>query len=96
MDPQSFREQTATTLVSHTTNGTEWRPGIIESKGIRTMHIEKHTNPYAFLKRIATEFGLELRFRVETNGNQITGRYVDLLERIGVWRGREVEFGKDL
>ncbi|CDQ41514.1 phage tail spike protein [Virgibacillus salexigens] len=96
IDPQTFAEQTATTLVSHATNGTEWRPGIIEGSGIRTMHIEKHTNPYAFLKRIATEFGLELRFRVETNGNKVTGRYVDLVEQIGQWRGREVKLGKDL
>ncbi|EQB34782.1 hypothetical protein M948_20575 [Virgibacillus sp. CM-4] len=96
MDPQTFAEQTATTLVSHATNGTEWRPGIIEGSGIRTMHIEKHTNPYAFLKRIATEFGLELRFRVETNGNKVIGRYVDLVEQVGQWRGREVELGKDL
>ncbi|WP_200416278.1 phage tail spike protein [Virgibacillus salexigens] len=96
MDPQTFSKQTATTLVSHATNGTEWRPGIIEGSGIRTMHIEKHTNPYAFLKRIATEFGLELRFRVETNGNKVTGRYVDLVEQVGQWRGREVELGKDL
>ncbi|GGJ50904.1 phage tail spike protein [Virgibacillus salexigens] len=96
MDPQTFSKQTATTLVSHTTNGTEWRPGIIEGSGIRTMHIEKHTNRYAFLKRIATEFGLELRFRVETDGNKVTGRYVELIEQVGQWRGREIELGKDL
>ncbi|WP_019377662.1 phage tail spike protein [Virgibacillus halodenitrificans] len=96
MDPQTFTEQTATTLVSHTTNGTEWRPGIIEGKGFRTMHIEQHTNPYAFLKRLATEFGLELRFRVEVKGGKVVGRFVDLLERIGKWRGREIEFGRDL
>ncbi|MYL56207.1 hypothetical protein GLW20_01650 [Virgibacillus halodenitrificans] len=96
MDPQTFTEQSATTLVSHTTKGTEWRPGIIEGKGIRTMHIEQHTNPYAFLKRIATEFGLELRFRVEVKGGKVVGRFVDLLERVGQWRGREVEFGRDL
>ncbi|GGB26948.1 hypothetical protein GCM10011409_00280 [Lentibacillus populi] len=94
--PQTFKEQTATTAVSHATDETEWRPGIIEGKGYRTFNIEQHTNPYAFLKMIAKEFNLELRFRVETNGNKITGRYVDLLERIGQWRGREVEFGKDL
>ncbi|CDO03093.1 hypothetical protein BN988_01593 [Oceanobacillus picturae] len=96
IDPQTFNEQTPTTAVSFATNGTEWRPGIIEGKGYRTFHIEEYTNPYAFLKRIATEFGLELRFRVEVSGGRVTGRYVDLLERIGEWRGREVEFGRDL
>src|SRR5690606_34232778 len=42
------------------------------------------------------ELNLELRFRVEYDGNRITERYVDLLERVGKWRGREVTFGKDL
>ncbi|MFD2628779.1 phage tail spike protein [Oceanobacillus kapialis] len=94
--PQTFKEETSTTAVSRATNGTEWRPGIIEVEGYRTFHIEEHTNPYAFLKRIASEFGLELRFRVEVKGGRIIGRYVDLLERMGQWRGREVEFGRDL
>lgn len=94
--PQNFTEQTASMLAGRALNGTEFQVGIVEGKGIRTMSIEEHTNPYAFLRRIAKEFGLELNFRVETDGNRITGRYVDLLEQIGQWRGREVEFGKDL
>src|SRR5699024_4304750 len=77
-------------------NDTGWQIGIVESKGTRTLTIENHTNPFAFLKRIAKEFNLELRFRIEHDGNKIIGRYVDLLERVGEWRGREVEFGKDL
>ncbi|MBD1223298.1 phage tail spike protein [Virgibacillus halodenitrificans] len=96
MDPQTFAEHTLPMLVGSTLSGTEWRPGIMEGKGIRTMHIEQHTNPYAFLKRIATEFGLELRFRLEVKGGKIVGRFVDLIERVGQWRGREVEFGRDL
>src|SRR5690606_5488236 len=28
--------------------------------------------------------------------NKIVKRYVDLLEKVGEWQGREVEFGKDL
>lgn len=48
------------------------------------------------MKRIASEFGLELRFRIEIDGNKVIGRFVDLVERVGAWQGREVEFGKDL
>lgn len=96
IEPQTLSEQTASTAVSHSLDGTEWQAGIIEGKGYHTFHIEKHTNPFAFLKVIAKAFGLKLHFRVETDGNQVTGRYVDLLEQIGQWRGREAEFGKDL
>lgn len=94
--PQTFDEQTATQMVSHATNGTEWVPGIIEVDAYRTFRVEKHKNPYSFLKTIANEFDAELRFRVATDGKKVTRRYVDLLERRGKWQGREVEFGRDL
>src|SRR5699024_10515112 len=42
------------------------------------------------------EFELELRFRIETDGRRVTGRFIDLLEQVGEWRGREITFGKDL
>ena len=77
-------------------NDTGWQVGIVEAEGTRTFTIENHTNPYEFLKRISREFEVELRFRVEHDGQRITGRYVDLLERVGEWRGREIEFRKDL
>src|SRR5690606_32418559 len=76
--------------------GTEWKVGRVDYAGIRTITIESHTNPYAYLKRIASTFDLELHFRAEVDGNKIIGRYVDLLERVGEWQGREVEFGRDL
>lgn len=77
-------------------NKTGWQVGIVEGTGNKTISINEHTSPYENLRRIAKEFNVELRFRVETDGSKITGRYVDFLERIGEWRGREVEFGKDL
>ena len=94
--PTTLTEYTPSMLVGWTINDTEWRVGAIEGAGYRTLTIDTHTNPFAFLKRIAREFELELRFRVETDGNRVIGRYVDLLERVGKWRGREVEFGRDL
>ena len=77
-------------------NGTGWEVGNVESSRTITINFSNHTNPYEYLKRIAREFELELDFRVEHNGTKITRRIVDLVERIGTWRGREVSFGKDL
>lgn len=94
--PQTLQGATAENAAQFAVDGTEWQVGQVDYKGISSIKIEKHTNPYSLLKQIASEFGLELRFRVETGGNKITGRYVDLLERVGSWQGREVEFGKDL
>lgn len=94
--PQTLKSQSASTAAATVLRKTEWSVGLVEGKGSRTIHVEKHTDPYSMLKRIATEFDLELDFRIETKGNKITGRYVDLVQQIGQWRGREIEFGKDL
>src|SRR5699024_3504355 len=93
--PDSFKG-TASQHSGRTLNDTGWQVGIIEVSGDKTLSRDKHTNPYEFLKHIAKEYGAELRFRIKHDGNKITGRYVDLLQRVGEWRGREVEFGKDL
>src|SRR5699024_8582800 len=75
---------------------TGWRMGIVAAGGDITISNEKHTHTLAMLKRISREFELELRLRVEHNGRHVVGRYVDMLQRIGAWRGREITFGKDL
>ncbi|NIK12879.1 phage tail spike protein [Alkalibacillus almallahensis] len=94
--PQTFNAQSATQMVGHATDGTEWQPGLIEITNIRTFNVENHRNPFAFLKTIANEFDAELRFRIVTDGNRVVARYVDLLKRRGQWQGREVTSGKDL
>src|SRR5690625_1235808 len=94
--PNKYESLTASQLGGIALNDTGWQIGIVEASDTRTIEIENHTSPYEFIKRIAREFEVELRFRVETDGQRITGRYVDMLERIGEWRGRQVEFGRDL
>ncbi|USK46282.1 phage tail spike protein [Cytobacillus oceanisediminis] len=96
ISPGKRSSQSLSTLVSLAVGGTEWRAGRLEGYGTRTINIEKHTDPYSLLKMIETEFKLELQFRIEIRSNRIVGRYVDLVQRIGEWRGREVEFGHDL
>lgn len=96
IEPQTLASQTPSTAVAHALAGTEWLPGNIQGDGTRTFHIEQYTNPYSFTQTIATEFDVERNFRIEHDGNRVTGRFLDLVERIGQWQGREVEFTKDL
>ncbi|MDW0113758.1 phage tail spike protein [Sporosarcina saromensis] len=78
-------------------DATEWKPGIVEYTGsFRTIKLVSHTDPYSLLKLIASTFDLELRFRVVVKGNRIVGRFVDLVERIAGFEGKETEYGKDL
>lgn len=96
IEPQTFVEQAPSVLVGRALNHTAWSPGVIQGTGYRTLNVEEHTSPYDLLKRLASEFRLELNFRVIVRGNKVIARYVDLLQRNGAFRGDEVEFGHDL
>ncbi|MGG3662105.1 phage tail spike protein [Bacillus gobiensis] len=76
--------------------GLEWQVGIVEYSGIRKWMIEKHLSAYEALHAIALLFDVELVFRVTTDGDKVTGRYVDFLKKQGMNRGKEITFGKDL
>jgi phage minor structural protein len=95
IEPQTLQGATADTATTKALEGTEWRKGKVDYNGIRTLKIEEYTNPYSLLKRIASEFGLDLRFRVAVEENKIV-RYVDLLLPDDEFDGKEVVFGKDL
>jgi phage minor structural protein len=95
IEPQVLQGATADTATTKALEGTEWRKGKVDYNGIRTIKIEEYTNPYSLLKRIASEFGLDLRFRVAVEGNKIV-RYVDLTLPDDEFDGKEVVFGKDL
>ncbi|UTR14094.1 hypothetical protein MM221_16115 [Salipaludibacillus sp. LMS25] len=96
IEPQLLSGQTSSQVVDFALYNTEWQPGVITYKGIKDFEVNEYTNPYSFLKRVANDFDLELQFRVEVDGNKVSGRFVDLVPQVGEWPGREIEFGKDL
>lgn len=96
IEPQALVGQTPSTAVEFALIGTEWQVGDVDFANIRTITIADFTDPYTFLKLIASTFDLELRFRVSVQGNKIVGRYVDLKKDNGKFEGKEITFGKDL
>ena len=64
--------------------------------GFHTMTIDEFIDPLTFLKKIASLFKLEIQYRVEIQGSQIIGWYVDMIQRRGRDTGKEIELGKDL
>lgn len=97
LSPQTLIGATPETAVAHGLASTGWEPGDIEWVGFtRTITIDDYTDPYEFLGKICTTFGLEMRFRLDIQGNIIKGRYVDLVKSLDTFRGREIVAGKDL
>ncbi|PRT09395.1 hypothetical protein C6353_32495, partial [Bacillus toyonensis] len=94
--PQTLQATTVNESTDFALQGTEWKRGITEFVGIRTIHIKDFTNPLDLLKKIASTFELEIRFRTEIMGSFIVGRYVDLIKKVGRDNGKEFLLGKDV
>lgn len=90
------RKGTAREHLQYALANTGYIVGLVESDREITITFEEWTNPYEYARRVAREFELELSFRIEHNGVQVTNRILDALDRVGAWRGREITFGKDL
>ncbi|WP_243864141.1 phage tail spike protein [Alkalibacillus almallahensis] len=92
-------ETDANSAELHTINAlanTPYQAGQIAFKGVGTIMFDDAIKPFNYIKRIASEFELEPRFRAQTSGGKIIGRYVDLVDRVGEFRGRTAEFGSDI
>ncbi|WP_427036651.1 phage tail spike protein [Cytobacillus pseudoceanisediminis] len=96
VNPQVLDGQTVRTAASTVLGGLPWQVGITDHSEVNTWSIEKHLDAYSALKEIASLFEMELRFRVTVDGDIVTGRYVDFIERQGINRGKEIVLGKDL
>ncbi|KIL45768.1 phage tail spike protein [Jeotgalibacillus soli] len=96
LNPTTYQSYTLRQYANAALVDTGWQVGEIQYEGIRTKTFNQPLGAYSFLVQVANEFDVELRFRVETSGNRITGRYVDFIKRIGRDNGKEIVLGKDL
>ncbi|MGM8212644.1 phage tail spike protein [Virgibacillus sp. W0430] len=96
--PITLNSQTVNTAMDYVLSNTDWQRGISDYSGIRTITFDEYINPYNALRQLThvDNFDLDLRFRIETKGGKVIGRFVDMIEKQGEWRGKEVVSGKDL
>ncbi|AFQ19032.1 phage tail spike protein [Bacillus thuringiensis] len=94
--PQRIESETVNTFIDIALADSKWKRGKTDYSSFHTMTIDEFIDPLAFLKKIATLFELEIQYRVEVVGFQITGWYVDMIRKRGQETGKEVVLGKDL
>ncbi|MGE6847722.1 phage tail spike protein [Bacillus tropicus] len=94
--PQRIESKTVSEFMDLALLGMKWQRGITEYAGFHTMTIDEYIDPLTFLKKIASLFKLEIRYRVEIKGSRIIGWYVDMIQKRGHDTGKEIELGKDL
>jgi phage minor structural protein len=95
IEPQTLTGQTCKTAANTILANTGWKVGQVDSYNIRTITFDKHLNPLDAVKQIASDFEVEIQFRIAVDGNVVI-RYVDFLERIGTIIPGELQFGKDI
>ncbi|MFF2339185.1 phage tail spike protein [Bacillus mycoides] len=96
INPQRIESKTVNEFIDMALLGMKWQRGNTEYAGFHTMTIDEFIDPLTFLKKIASIFDLEIQYRVEVVGSQITGWYVDMVKKRGQETGKEIELGKDL
>lgn len=83
---------TASTAVRHILKDTKWN--LISSNVNNKVKIEgKYLIPLDALRLTLDSFKCELKYYIKINGNQISGRYVELDTMLGVETGRRFVYG---
>lgn len=75
--------------------GTRWSVGTVE-KGEPVFVSYYYLTIYDAIAKLVENCKGELSYRITVSGNKITGRYVDILNRVGVDVGKRFTYRKDL
>ncbi|WP_416729194.1 phage tail spike protein [Fictibacillus sp. JL2B1089] len=86
----------AETSLDYVLQGTKWKGGICEYLGAQSFSFTEYPTAIAAIHEIAKKFEGEFRYRITLNHNQISGRYVDLVNRRGQDTGKRFEYRKDI
>jgi len=94
--PETYSGFTAEQYFNSILENTAWKLGDIEWSGTGDVIIDEYTNAIDAILKGREVFGGDLRYRVSFNGPKLAARYVDLLERRGLNRGDQIEYGHNM
>lgn len=78
-------------------DGVEWKVGNVVATGLQSLEFDEYMGGFDFMKRLATAFDVEFVYRLELDGGDVVGRYVDAVIKMGSGRaGKEFVNAKDL
>lgn len=86
---------TAEYALSRALENTNWQVGDVSELGERSTNFYRES-PLSAIRKIIETWEAEVRWRVETDGRQITGRYVDLFFRRGSENGHAFIYGENV
>ena len=94
--PYSLPGTDIRTAAEYALSGTRWTPGELDYFENFDIENSSHDTSLKMLQDIKAALEAEIRFYVTMENNEITGRFVDIVERVGANKGQIVTFGKNL
>ncbi|HCY7590631.1 TPA: hypothetical protein O1647_002763 [Staphylococcus aureus] len=95
--PGKLEKKTTSEALKEVLSDTGW--GVSEQTeydGLRTTSWTSYQTRYEVLKQLCTTYKMVLDFYIELSSNTVKGRYVVLKKKNSLFKGEEIEYGKDL
>ncbi|ULW93151.1 phage tail spike protein [Staphylococcus aureus] len=95
--PGKFEKKTTSEALKDVLSYTGWEVSEqTEYDGLRTTSWTSYQTRYEVLKQLCTTYKMVLDFYIELSSNTVKGRYVVLKKKNSLFKGKEIEYGKDL
>ncbi|WP_410538204.1 phage tail spike protein [Staphylococcus aureus] len=95
--PGKFEKKTTSEALKDVLSDTGWEVSEqTEYDGLRTTSWTSYQTRYEVLKQLCTTYKMVLDFYIEISSNTVKGRYVVLKKKNSLFKGKEIEYGKDL
>lgn len=87
-----FTDRGARFILERSVEGSRWQVGYVDDLGVQSYTLY-YVPPADAIKRWTERFGGEIRYRLDFDGQQITGRYIDGVEKLGRDTGKRFVHG---
>lgn len=95
--PGKLEKKTTSEALKEVLSDTGWEVSEqTEYDGLRTTSWTSYQTRYEVLKQLCTTYKMVLDFYIELSSNTVKGRYVVLKKKNSLFKGKEIEYGKDL
>lgn len=94
--PMTFAGEPIADAIATLVAASDWDVGEIEFDGIIDLELNDYPTVLSAVREVISMSGLEWRFRVEFDGNRVTGRYIDGVSQLGRVTGKRFAYSHDI
>ena len=91
-----YEKMSVTQKLDEVLRDTDWVTGDCDYGGVRTNSWTSVRTPYEMISQLETSHALESDFEIIIEGNEVVERRVNMKKPNSLFKGKEIEYGKDL